>query len=193
MLRRTYDSIMSFASHRHAIWWLNLIAFVESSFFPFPPDPLFMAMILKQRDKAWFIAFQCTVSSVLGGVLGYYIGYGLYETVGLWIIDTYGLEQSFINFQRQFDDWGFLIIALKGLIPIPYKIVTISSGLAGFDFKTFIIASIIARGSRFGMLAGLLTRYGSEIKDFIDDNLYLATTAGLLALAGGFILFKYVF
>lgn len=193
MLHRVYDSIMSFASHRHAIWWLNLIAFVESSFFPFPPDPLFIAMILKQREKAWLIALQCTISSVLGGILGYYIGYALYETLGLWIIDTYGLEESFANFQRQFDTWGFWIIALKGLTPIPYKIVTISSGLAGFDFTSFIVASLIARGSRFAMLAALLYRYGPEVKDYLDKNLYLVTTAGLLALAGGFMVFKYVF
>jgi membrane protein YqaA with SNARE-associated domain len=193
MLRRTYDSIMKFASHRHAIWWLNFIAFIESSAFPFPPDPLFIAMILKQRESAWLIALQCTISSVLGGILGYYIGYALYETVGLWVIETYGLESSFANFQSQFDKWGFLIIALKGLTPIPYKIVTISSGLAGFDFKSFLIASMIARGSRFFMLAALLRHYGVEVKEFIDKNLYFVSTAGLLALVGGFILFKYAF
>jgi membrane protein YqaA with SNARE-associated domain len=193
MIRRIYDSIMSFASHPHAIWWLNAIAFVESSFFPFPPDPLFIAMILKQPNRAWAIALQCTISSVLGGILGYYIGYGLYETLGLWIIETYGLEESFANFQKQFDKWGFWIIALKGLTPIPYKIVTISSGLAGFDFKSFIMASLIARGFRFFMLATLLRFYGAEMKDYIDRNLYFVSTAGLLALIGGFILFKYAF
>ncbi len=193
MIRRFYDAIMKFASHPKAIWWLNFIAFIESSVFPFPPDPLFIAMILKQREKAWAIALMCTISSVLGGIVGYYIGYGLYETVGLWVIETYGLESSFQNFQEQFASWGFWIIALKGLTPIPYKIVTISSGLAGFDFKSFLIASIIARGSRFFMLAGLLWYYGHAVKDFLDKNLYVVTTAGLLALVGGFMLFKFAF
>lgn len=193
MIRRTYDSIMSFASHPHALWWLNFIAFIESSVFPFPPDPLFIAMILKRKDKAWMIALMCTVSSVLGGILGYYIGYALYESIGLWVIETYGLEQSFHNFQLQIAAWGFWIISLKGLTPIPYKIVTISSGLVGFDFKTFIAASILARGSRFFMLASLLWFYGPQVKVFIDKNLNLVLSTGLLALAGGFILFKYIF
>jgi len=193
MIRRSYDAIMNFASHPKAIWWLNFIAFIESSVFPFPPDPLFIAMILKQKEKAWAIALMCTISSVLGGIVGYYIGYGLYETVGLWVIETYGLESSFKNFQEQFASWGFWIIALKGLTPIPYKIVTISSGLAGFDFKSFLIASVIARGTRFFMLAGRLWYYGPAVRDYIDKNLYFVSTAGLLALVGGFMLFKFAF
>lgn len=193
MLQRTYDAIMSFASHRHAIWWLNFIAFIESSIFPFPPDPLFIAMILKQREKAWFITAQCAISSVLGGVVGYYIGYALYESVGLWVIETYGLENSFANFQRLFNEYGFWIIALKALTPIPFKIVTISSGLAGFDFSTFLMASLIARATRFSMVAALLSYYGVEVKEYIDNNLKFVTFAGLIALVGGFILFKYAF
>lgn len=193
MIKRLYDAVMSFASHPKAIWWLNFIAFIESSVFPFPPDPLFIAIVLKNRESAWRVALMCTISSVLGGMVGYYIGYGLYESLGLWVIETYGLESSFLNFQQQFDKYGFWIIALKGLTPIPYKIVTISSGLAGFDFKTFVLASILARGSRFFMLAGLLWHFGPEVKDFVDKNLYFVTTAGLLALLGGFILFKYAF
>jgi membrane protein YqaA with SNARE-associated domain len=193
MIRRTYDSVMRFASHPKALWWLNFIAFIESSVFPFPPDPLFLAMILKQRENAWRIAFMCTVSSVLGGIVGYYIGYALYESLGIWVIQTYGLEESFHNFQIQFGEWGFWIIALKGLTPIPYKIVTISSGLAGFDFKTFIIASLLARGFRFFLLAALLRHYGPAVKDYIDKNLYIVTSVGLLALIGGFIVFKYAF
>lgn len=193
MLRRTYNTIMDYASHPKAVWWLNFIAFIESSFFPFPPDPLYIAMILKRRDEVWRLAFMCTLSSVLGGILGYYIGYALYETLGEWIIQTYGLEASFTNFQKQFSTWGFWIIALKGLTPIPYKIVTISSGLAGFDFYQFILASIIARGFRFFSLGVLLWYYGPPIKDIIEKNLYIVTTVGLIALIAGFMLFKYVF
>lgn len=193
MIRRTYDSIMAYASHPKAVWWLNLIAFVESSVFPLPPDPLYIAMILKHQENVWKYALMCTISSVSGGIVGYLIGYGFYETIGEWVIQTYGLEESFQNFQAQFDTWGFWIIALKGLTPIPYKIVTISSGLAGFDFRSFIIASIIARGFRFFTLGALLWYYGPPIKIFIEKNLYIVTSVGLLALIGGFILFKYVF
>src|SRR5260221_5129235 len=143
MLHRAYNKIMAYADHPKAVWWLNFIAFVESSVFPLPPDPLYIAMILNKRENAWKYAIMCTISSVLGGIVGYYIGYALYETLGEWIIQTYGLEESFHNFQQQFETWGFWIIALKGLTPIPYKIVTISSVLASFDFYQFIMASII--------------------------------------------------
>lgn len=193
MLRRTYDSIMTFASHRHAVYWLNFVAFVESSVFPLPPDPLYIAMILKNRDRAWAYAAMCTASSVIGGIIGYYIGYALYEAFGVYVIEFYGAEQAFLNFKTQFDEWGAWIIALKGLTPIPYKIVTIASGAVQFDFKTFIFASVVARGFRFFTLGGLLWYYGPPIKTFIDKNLYLVTTAGLVALLGGFVLFKYVF
>lgn len=184
---------MSFAAHPQAFWWLNLISFVESSFFPFPPDPLFIAMVLKQKSKAWKIAAFCTISSVLGGILGYYIGLFLYESIGLWIIETYGFQESFQNFQDKLSLYGFWFIALKGLTPIPYKIVTISSGVASFDFRLFIIASIIARGSRFFMLSGLLVYYGEEARVFIEKNLSFVLSAGLIALVCGFILFKYIF
>ena len=193
MIQKSYDYIMRYASHPKAVWVLNLVAFVESSFFPLPPDPLFIAMVLKNRSKAWQYAFMCTVSSVLGGLLGYWIGYELYETVGLWIIETYSLQESFANFQKQFDTWGFWIIALKGLTPIPYKIVTISCGLAGFDLKSFVFASLIARGFRFFMLAALLWKFGEPIKDYIDKNLKLVLFSGLGALVGGFVLFKCLF
>lgn len=193
MIRRSYDSIMSFASHRHAIWWLSFVSFIESSVFPFPPDPLFMALVLKERTMAWKIAFICTASSVLGGIVGYYIGYALYDTIGLWIIETYGFQDSFNSFQDHISTNGFWYIALKGLTPIPYKFVTICSGVVAFDFKTFIIASLIARGSRFFMLAGLLHHYGNEVKDYIENNLYFVTIAALIALVCGFILFKYLF
>lgn len=136
---------------------------------------------------------MCTISSVLGGILGYYIGYGFYETIGEWIIKSYGLEEAFSNFQAQFAKWGFWIIALKGLTPIPYKIVTISSGLAGFNFYQFIIASVIARGFRFLMLGVLLWYYGPSIKDYIEKNLYIVTSIGLIGIVAGFIIFKYAF
>lgn len=191
MLRTTYDWIMSFASHPRAVWVVSIVSFAESSFFPLPPDPLLIAMILKHREKAWRLAFICTISSVVGGLVGYAIGYWIYETVGEKIIAWYGLQQAFENFTHQFDQYGFWIIALKGLTPIPYKIVTISSGIVGYDIYKFLLASIIARSFRFYLLAALLRVYGAPIKDYIDNNLGFVTTAGLVTLLSGFALFKY--
>ncbi|MGN6670848.1 MAG: YqaA family protein [Candidatus Nucleicultricaceae bacterium] len=193
MLRKSYNWILSYANKPHAIWVLGIISFAESSFFPLPPDPLLIAMIVANRQNAWRIAALCTVSSVVGGIVGYYIGAGLYETIGAWIVSSYGLEESFRNLQQDFLEWGFWIVALKGLTPIPYKIVTIASGVAGLNMTTFIIASIIARGFRFFMLAGLLWYYGPSIKNYIDRNLTLVTVGGLLTLIVGFVIVKYLF
>ena len=193
MLRKSYNWILSYANQPQAIWVLALISFAESSFFPLPPDPLLIAMIVANRTNAWRIALICTVTSVVGGIVGYYIGAGLYETIGSWIVSTYGLEESFKNLQHEFLTWGFWIVALKGLTPIPYKIVTIASGVAGLDMTTFITASIIARGFRFFMLAGLLWYYGPAIKKYIDQNLMLVTTVGLLTLIVGFAIVKYIY
>ncbi len=184
---------MNYASHPRAVWVLNAIAFAESSFFPLPPDPLYIAMILNKPSSAWRLAFVCTMSSVVGGLLGYAIGYGLYETLGQWLIQTYGMETSFNHLKEQFHNWGFWIVALKGLTPIPYKIVTIASGAAGLDLYTFIVASLIARSFRFYLLAFLLWWGGEDIKRYIDRNLGFLTTVGLLALIAGFIIIKYIF
>ncbi len=186
MLRRTYNWILSFANHPYAIWILAAVSFAESSFFPIPPDPLYVAMLLARRDKIWQLAVVCTVSSVVGGWLGYAIGYGLYETIGEFIINAYGLQATFDKFQDSFNEWGFWIVALKGLTPIPYKVVTIACGVTGLDFTTFTIASVIARGFRFFMLAALFWHFGPPIKAYIDRNLGLVTFTSLAALIGGF-------
>jgi membrane protein YqaA with SNARE-associated domain len=185
--------MMNYASHPRAIWVLNLISFAESSFFPLPPDPLYIAMILKNRDSAWQLALMCTISSVLGGFVGYYIGYALYETVGKWIIDLYSLQNSFESFKADAHTNGFWLIALKGLTPIPFKIVTIASGAVQFDLLKFTIAAVIARSFRFATLGYLLWRHGEPIKDYIDNNLTLVTTMGFGALILGFVVLKYIF
>jgi membrane protein YqaA with SNARE-associated domain len=192
MLRKSYSWIMNYATKPHAVWMLSLISFAESSFFPLPPDPLYIAMIIAHRERTWRLALICTVTSVLGGILGYYIGAGLYETIGQWIVSTYGLEETFSKLQEDFLKWGFWIVAGKGLTPIPYKIVTIASGVAGLQLSTFLAASVIARGFRFFLLAGLLWYFGPGIRDFIEKNLGLVTLVTLLALVGGFILVKYI-
>lgn len=183
---------MSFAGHRHALWVLTIVSFAESSFFPIPPDPLYMAMILGNREKAWSLATICTLSSIIGGLLGYYIGYAFFETFGMWIVETYGLQESFTQLQSSFQKWGFWIVALKGLTPIPYKIVTITSGVAELNLSTFIVASIVARGFRFFSLALLLWHFGPDIKNYIEKNLMLVTIGGVSALAFGFLIIKYL-
>ncbi len=192
MLRRSYDWIMGYSTRPNALWVLIAVAFAESSFFPIPPDPLYIAMILGQREQAWRLAIFCTLSSVIGGLLGYYIGFALYETVGEWIVTTYGMQDSIEKAMEGFRNWGFWIVALKGLTPIPYKIVTIASGIAKLDMATFLSASIIARGFRFFMLAALLRNFGAEIKEYIDRNLGFVTTVGVSALVIGFVVIKYL-
>ncbi|MEN8236863.1 MAG: YqaA family protein [Pseudomonadota bacterium] len=192
MLQKTYSTMMSYAATPKATWWLSLIAFAESSIFPLPPDPLLIAIILNRRESAWALATLCTLSSVVGGLLGYAIGYALYETVGQAIAQTYGMEQKLVGLQTQFQQWGFWIVTLKGFTPIPYKIVTIASGLAGLNLGTFICASLLARGMRFFLVAGLLWRWGPDIRDFIEQWLGWLTGLTLLGLIAGFIILRYI-
>ncbi len=180
------------AHHPRSFLVYCLVCFAESSFFPLPPDLMMIPMILADRSRAWALAFWGTVFSVIGGVVGYAIGYYLFETIGLWIIETYHLGNAFSTFQKSFDAYGFWIIALKGLTPIPYKLVTISSGVVRFDFLQFIAASIIARAFRFYLLAGLLWFFGPWAKDLIDKYLGLLLTASLAIIVLGFFVVKFL-
>lgn len=149
-------------------------------------------MILARHKNAWRLAGICTLSSVIGGLLGYYIGFALYENLGEWIISAYKLESAFEKFQSGFAQWGFWIVALKGLTPIPYKVVTIFSGVAKLDLMTFVIASIIARGFRFYLVAALLRYCGPSVKEYIEKNLTFVAIAAILALVGGFLVIKHL-
>ncbi len=193
MFRRLYDWMMRLAGHRRAIPAMAAISFAESSFFPIPPDVMLVPMVLAQRSKAFLIAGVCTVASVLGGLFGYAIGYFLFETIGAWVIAVYNLEGAMQTFRAEFDQYGTWIILIKGLTPIPYKLVTIASGVAHFDLFTFLWASIVTRGLRFYLVAGLLWKFGDPIRGFIEKRLELLTWAFLAALIGGFIAVKYVF
>ncbi|HLD95895.1 MAG TPA: YqaA family protein [Alphaproteobacteria bacterium] len=186
------EKIMSCARHKHATTWMVFISFIESSFFPFPPDLLIVAMLMADRTKAWALAFYATISSVLGGMLGYAIGFFLFETLGEWIIKTYSLQEAFIRFQHDFQEWGFWIISLKGLTPIPFKLVTIASGVAQLDFKTFVLASIIARSFRFYLLSALMYFFGPAATEFIQKYLTLVLVATLVILVAGFVIVKYI-
>ena len=183
---------MEKARHPKALWCLAAISFAESSFFPIPPDVMLVPMVLADRRRAWVIAGVCLVASVLGGMLGYYIGYALLETVGQWIVSLYHMENGVAQFQEWYDRWGLWVILIKGMTPIPYKIVTIASGIAHFSLPVFIVASIVTRGIRFYLVAGLLYWKGEPIRAFIERRLTLVTTLFVVCLVGGFIVIKYI-
>lgn len=189
-LRRVYDWIIRRANTPRAVWVVNMISFAESSFFPLPPDLMLIPMILADRAKAWWLALTCTLSSVLGGLVGYAIGYFLFETAGEWIIQTYHLENAFARFQSDFQAWGFWIIVAKGLTPIPFKLVTIASGVAGLNLMQFTVASVIARSFRFFLLAGLLWFFGDWARTFIERYLSWILGGILALLVAGFLAVK---
>jgi membrane protein YqaA with SNARE-associated domain len=193
MLRRLYDWVIRLASSPRAIPAMGVVAFAESSFFPIPPDVMLIPMVLANRTKAFRIALVCTVCSVLGGLLGYAIGFYFFETIGAWLVKTYGLQTGLESFRHGFAEYGTWIILIKGLTPIPYKLVTIASGAAHFDLFTFVWASIVTRGARFFIVSALLWKYGEPIRAFIEQRLTLVTWLFLIALVGGFVAFRYLF
>jgi len=193
MLRRLYDWCVAAAGKPYAAWLMGAIAFVESSFFPIPPDTMLIPMSLARPDRAYFFATVCTVTSVAGGVFGYFIGAELYDSVGLWLISLYGYGDKVEAFRAAYAAWGAWIILLKGLTPIPYKIVTITSGFAGYNFMMFVLLSFIARGIRFYMLAFLLNRYGPQARTIIEERLGLWVTLAGLILVGGVVAAVYLF
>jgi membrane protein YqaA with SNARE-associated domain len=186
MFRALYDWTLRLAGHRHAIRSMAIVSFCESSFFPIPPDVMVVPMILARRSQAYWIATVCTVSSVLGGVLGYAIGMFLYDSIGQWLIRFYGMGEGIEQFREQFRAWGTEIILIKGLTPIPFKLVTIASGIAGFSFPAFLAASVVTRGLRFFAIAWLLKRYGAPMQAFIERRLTLVGWTALGLIAGGF-------
>lgn len=192
MLRRLYDWTIEKSGHPHAERWLAGISFIESSFFPIPPDALLAPMCLARPDRAWRYALICTVASVLGALLGYAIGYFLFETVGKAILDFYGAGAEFETFKQNFNEQGWVIVLLAGFTPLPYKVITIAAGTTHMSLLVLVVASIIARGARFYLVAGLLRAFGPPMKAWIDRNFALATTViGLLAV-GGFVALKYI-
>jgi membrane protein YqaA with SNARE-associated domain len=193
MLRRLYDWTLSLASGRHAEKTLAGVSFVESSFFPIPPDILLIPMIIARPDRAWRLAAIATVSSVIGGFFGYAIGYFLFEAVGQPILQFYGIVDKYDELRHLFDEWGAWIIIVKGMTPIPYKFLTITSGALHFDLAVFAIASVVSRGLRFFLVAALLWKFGAPIRDFIEKRLTLVLTLSLVILIGGFVVIKYLF
>ena len=192
MIRPLYDWTMRLASSRHALWALAAVSFAESSFFPIPPDILLIPMILAARERAFLIAGVCTVASVLGGYFGYAIGYFLFETLGRAVFEAYGIMHAYHQLQADFDRYGAWIIILKGMTPIPYKLLTIASGVTHFDLASFTVASLISRSMRFFLLALLLWKFGEPIRRFVEERLMLLTTLFAVALVGGFVVIKFL-
>ena len=190
MLRRLYDRVLALAGSRRAGLWLAVVSFAESSFFPIPPDVLLVPMVLARPDRAWRLAFICTAASVTGGALGYLIGYALFDVLAQPILRAYHYQDAFAAFQATYARWGLWVILVKGLTPIPYKIVTIASGAARFDFPLFMLASLATRGVRFFAVAALLRFYGEPVRAFIEKRLTLVTMAVAVGIVGGFVLLK---
>jgi len=193
MLRRLYDWCIAAADKPYAPWLMGAISFAESSVFPIPPDTMQIPMSLARPKKAWFYATVCTVTSVAGGVLGYVIGAYLYDSVGHWLISIYGYGDKVEAFREAYARWGTVIILVKGVTPIPYKIVTITSGFAGYDLFQFIIFSFIARGMRFFLSAFLLNRYGARVRAAIEERLGFWVAVGAAVLVIGIIAALYLF
>lgn len=183
---------MDLASRRNAVWFLAAVAFVESSIFPIPPDVLLIPMVLAARNSAWRYAAICTIASVLGGLLGYAIGAGLYEGVGRPVLDFYGYGAKFSDFTARYNEYGGWIVFIAGVTPFPYKVITIASGVTQLDLATFTGASVLARGLRFFLVAALLYWMGPPIRAFIEKRLGLMFTIFCVLLIGGFVLIKFV-
>ncbi len=192
MLRSLYDWTMSLAAHPRALWALAFIAFVESSVFPIPPDALMIPMIIAAPRRAFLIAGVATVSSVLGGMLGYAIGALAYEQIGQPILSALGKEDAMAAFSERFNGVGFWAVLIAGLTPFPYKVITIMSGWTGMPLATFVVTSIIARAGRFFLVALLLRAFGAPIRDFIERRLGLVTIAFVVLLIGGFYATRYL-
>jgi membrane protein YqaA with SNARE-associated domain len=192
MIRRLYDWTISLAEHRHALWALAFVAFIESSVFPIPPDVLMIPMIIARPSRAWLIASVALVASVLGGLLGYYIGFGLFESVGRPVLEFYGKDAYFEEFRARYNEWGAWAVLIAGVTPFPFKVITILSGSTGLNFGIFVVASIVARGFRFFIVAALLWKFGPPVRDFIEKRLGVVFTVLMLLFFGGFAMVKYL-
>ncbi len=192
MIRALYDWTIRLADHPRALWALGAVSFVESSFFPIPPDVLMIPMIIARPSRAWLIATVALVTSVLGGLFGYFIGAVLWDAVGQPILEFYGKADAAAVFSERFNHYGAWAVLIAGITPFPFKVITIVSGWTGLSLPVFIISAIVARGLRFFIVAGLLWKFGAPIRDFIERRLGLMFTLFMVLLIGGFALVKYL-
>jgi membrane protein YqaA with SNARE-associated domain len=192
-IRALYDWVFSLARHPKASWGLFGVSFAESSFFPIPPDIMLIPMVLAKRHKWIFYATLCTIASILGAFLGYYIGAALYDSIGKPILAFYGKEDSFQSIADWYNKWGGWGVLFAAITPFPYKVLTIFSGATGLDLVTFAVVSVIGRGFRFFLVSFLLYKIGEPIREFIEKRLGLMFTLACVLLIGGFVAVKFVF
>ena len=190
-LAQFFNKTMALSRHRHAVRTLAGVSFIESSVFPIPPDIMLIPMVLAERRRAFWFATVCTLASVLGGLLGYFIGYGLWETIGEPLMTMYGYSETFARFAEDYNRWGAWIVFTAGITPFPYKVITIASGLSHLDLTVFVIASVLSRGLRFFIIAGLLYKFGEPISAFIERNLGKLGILFMVSLFAGFLLIKW--
>lgn len=192
MLRALYNWIHRRAARRDAVWWMAGVSFAESSFFPLPPDVMLVPMCLAEPKKLWWYTNVCAIASLIGGFFGYAIGFYFFDTVGRWIFDLYDLWDAYYGFQESFNHVGPWLLILKGVTPIPYKLLAITAGIAKMDIVIFALCSLVARFSRFYMIAILLHFYGPQVQQIIEKRLMLVTTVLLVVVIGGLLSFKFV-
>ena len=190
IFRNLYEWTLTKSSHKKAPWFLSIISFSESSFFPIPPDIILIPMVLAKKTKAFFYALVCTLSSVLGGVLGYFIGLILFNSIGIILINLYHLNDSINEFKNYYNLYGPWIVVIAGFTPFPFKVITIASGLFQLNFIIFILCSFLSRGARFYLVAGLLYLYGEKIRIFIDRYFNFLTILFLVLLIGSILFIK---
>jgi membrane protein YqaA with SNARE-associated domain len=193
MMKSLYSRIIALAESAHAPYALAAIAFAESSFFPIPPDVILAPMSLAKPRLAWRYALIATIASVAGGVVGYGIGALLYGTLGQWLIHVYGYADKMAALKETYAHWGALVILIKGLTPIPYKLVTIVSGLLGYNFALFVALSVLTRGARFFLLAGALNRFGDPLRVALERHFAVFLAIIAATIIGGFVIAARVF
>ncbi|MGB5863065.1 MAG: VTT domain-containing protein [Sulfitobacter sp.] len=192
MIQRLYDWTLSLAEHRHALWVLAFVSFLESSMFPIPPDIIMIPMIIARPNRAFVIAGVALAASVLGGLLGYAIGALAYEALGEPILRALGKGDAMAEFATRFNDFGFWAVLVAGITPFPYKVITIMAGWTSMPLGVFVATSILARGLRFFLVALLLWKFGAPVRDFIEKRLPLMFTLALVLLIGGFFAVKLI-
>ncbi len=191
MLRSLYDLVLRAAAHRLAMWWLGVVAFFESSVFPIPVDAMLIPMVVANREKVWMAATVCTVFSVLGGLFGYAIGLFFFDAIGEPILNLYGYVDKFKDFSDQYNEQGAIIVLIGGLTPVPYKVITIASGVTKLDLAIFTAASVFARGVRFFAVAWCFWYFGPRFRRMLESNLAFWTGLMIALLIGGFVFAKY--
>tara|TARA_B100001248_G_C27217513_1_gene378741 strand:+ start:59 stop:643 length:585 start_codon:yes stop_codon:yes gene_type:complete len=191
-IRYLYNWTLEQSSKKHASWFLAFISFIESSIFPIPPDVVLIPMIIAKRTKAFILAFVCTTFSVFGGLFGYLIGFALFNSVGIILVNFYGMNEYIENLKEYYSNYGVWFVLIAGFTPFPFKIITIASGLFQLNLIAFILCSFVARGCRFYLIAFLLYLFGETIKNFIDKYFNILTILFFIFLICGVLFLSYL-